>query len=83
MDFWKALRELHIEKDRLDHVIASLEALQKGGERLSASRRGRKGMSDEERREVSERMKRYWATRRRGSDSSDRPSKGVTASAAN
>lgn len=77
MDFWKALHELQVEKERLDHVIASLEALLKGAQRENPSRRGRKGMSEEERREVSERMKRYWATRR-GPDTMERSTKGIS-----
>lgn len=73
MDLYKAIRELVEEKKRIDKLIAGLEAAQEK-ERLpvqnarvrpaSSGRRGRKGMSAEERREVSERMARYWAARR-------------------
>jgi hypothetical protein len=70
MDLYKAIQELYAEKEKLERVIASLEELQ-----LSAGggipqvpkpgkRRGRKSMSPEERLEVSERMKKYWAGRR-------------------
>lgn len=69
-DFSQLLRDLHDEKARLDRVIATLEELatvrSANGEGGAAvrSRRGRKGMNDEERKEVSERMRKYWASRR-------------------
>ena len=66
MDLSKTIAELYEEKTRLDRVIASLEQL--GQETfpisIAVSRRGRKFMSPEERREVSERMRRYWAGRK-------------------
>ena len=72
MDFYHAIRELLEEKKRLDRLIAALEAIQNGEleeKAVSARhRRGRKAMSDDERREVSARMKRYWATRRNSSN---------------
>ena len=67
MDLYAILRELHIEKRRLDRIIRELENRQ---ERISPDptrppgRRGRKSMGAEERRKVSERMKNYWAKRR-------------------
>ncbi len=73
VDLYKAIRELHEEKRRLDEAIASLEDLieANGGagsvdleDFRRLKRRGRKTMSPEERREVSERMKKYWARRR-------------------
>jgi hypothetical protein len=64
MDYWKAVQELQVEKQRLDHAIASLEALVAGGEMPPVSRRGRKHMPEEERHLVSERMKAYWAERK-------------------
>ncbi len=71
MDLYKAIQELYAEKQRLEAAIASLEQLLKTkrkivGLRLEGlkSRRGRKSMSAEERREVSARMKKYWAQRR-------------------
>ena len=69
MDWYAAIRELHEEKKRLDRLIAALEAVENGGSPEGASgspRRGRKMMSAEERKQVSERMKRYWAARRNG-----------------
>ena len=64
MDVTKTLRELYEEKRRLDAAIRTLEAhLTKRPVRPPA-RRGRKSMSAEERRAVSERMRRYWENRR-------------------
>ena len=69
MNINKAIRELYEEKKRLDHVIASLEEKQRnGGLEIAAGRekrRGRKSMDIEARQQVSERMKRYWAARRK------------------
>ena len=69
MDWYVAIRELHEEKKRLDRLIAALEAIANGESPEATSslpRRGRKTMSAEERKQVSERMKRYWAGRRNG-----------------
>lgn len=66
MDLRKTIAELYEERNRLDRAIASLEQL--GDESIpmsiSVSRRGRKSMSPNERREVSERMRKYWAGRK-------------------
>jgi hypothetical protein len=65
MDVYKALRELHEEKSRLDSAIDALEARMKTiSTKGSRTRRGRRSMSAEERDEVSRRMSRYWASRR-------------------
>jgi hypothetical protein len=77
MDLNKAVRELREEKRRVEEAIASLEELIKasGGIRslnldgLAKKRRGRKSMPPDERRVVSERMKKYWAGRRAGAKS--------------
>ena len=75
MDLYKAIRELVEEKKRIDRIIASLEAMLASGRlgpqgkmaaKTPGKRRGRKSMSAEERRQVSERMARYWAQRRAG-----------------
>lgn len=75
MDIYQALRALHEEKKRLDHLIAVLEELQNAGNHIQSpalnKRRGRKSMSLEERRQVSERMKRYWAQRRERQQAQD------------
>jgi hypothetical protein len=64
MDLYGVIRALYAEKDKLDRTIAALEELPNPSAGGSARRRGRKSMSAEERREVSERMKKYWANRR-------------------
>ena len=61
MDVAAILQGLYSEKKRVESAIASLEAMQNG-----SRRRGRKFMSADERQQVSERMKRYWASRRKG-----------------
>ena len=71
MDLYKAIQELYAEKEKLERVIASLEEIQRAGAAAppaakTGKRRGRKSMESKERREVSERMKRYWAGRRGG-----------------
>jgi hypothetical protein len=68
MNINKAISELYAEKERLDRVIASLEEMQRndiaGNAALPEKKRGRKSMDNQARREVSERMKRYWNARR-------------------
>ncbi|MGA7835226.1 MAG: hypothetical protein WCA31_08465 [Acidimicrobiales bacterium] len=70
MDLYKALQDLYAEKEKLERAIASLEELRRMGGGLPDSlkatkRRGRKSMSAEERLEVSKRMQKYWAGRRK------------------
>lgn len=71
MDLYKAIQDLYAEKEKLERVIASLEELQRAAEAAPSSpgeggkRRGRKSMGSKERLEVSERMKKYWETRRK------------------
>lgn len=61
------IRKLSDERAKLDSVIESLEELRKAvnetGKKLG-KKRGRKFMDDEGRKEVSDRMKKYWAARR-------------------
>lgn len=72
MDLYKAIRELVEERKRVDRIIASLEAMLAKGRipgqpkdpPTGAKRRGRKSMGAEERKQVSERMSRYWAAKR-------------------
>jgi hypothetical protein len=63
MDLYKVIRDLCAEKERLDRTIAALEELSNTGVAHPPRRRGRKSMSNEEKREISERMKKYWADR--------------------
>ncbi len=70
MDLYKAIQDLYAEKEKLERVITSLEELQQAGGSVPAlsgtgKRRGRKSMDAKERQEVSERMKKYWASRRK------------------
>jgi hypothetical protein len=79
MDLYKVIQDLYAEKEKLERVIASLEELQKAAGAVpptpkAASRRGRKSMSSGERKEVSERMKKYWESRRRRKDEKARVS---------
>ena len=68
MDLHKTIRHLREERKRLDETIARLEAMQASGESAKPAappkRRGRKTMGIEERLDVSERMKRYWAAKK-------------------
>ena len=64
MDLDKLIRELHQELSRIDLVIESLEGMVRNGNLTVSSHRGRKSMAEAERRIVSRRMKKYWATRR-------------------
>ena len=73
MDLYKVIQDLYAEKEKLERVIASLEELQKTADAKApapktVSRRGRKSMDSGERKQVSERMKKYWASRRQGPD---------------
>jgi hypothetical protein len=68
VDLYRTIRTLHEERKRLEKLIESLESLQESENGLGgpkpAGRRGRKGMNADERRKVSERMKKYWENRR-------------------
>jgi hypothetical protein len=69
MDLLKVIQELYDERKRLDGAIAALESVLENKavlpEPKGSKRRGRKSMSHEERQKVSERMRKYWAARRR------------------
>jgi hypothetical protein len=67
MDVYRIIRELVLERDRLQRIIDSLEEMVPNGRsqaRPETKRRGRKSMDRAARDEVSERMKRYWAQRK-------------------
>jgi len=66
MDLRTTITELYKEKTRLDRVIASLEQLAEESTFIpyAVPRRGRKFMSPQERQQVSERMRNYWAGRK-------------------
>jgi hypothetical protein len=69
MDLLKTIQELYEERKRLDGAIAALESVVEAHadspNGAPPARRGRKSMSREERLKVSERMRKYWAARRR------------------
>jgi hypothetical protein len=62
MDLLEVIQKLRLEKERVERAIANFERLKQVD--APPGRRGRKSMGTEERREVSERMKRYWAAQR-------------------
>jgi len=66
MELYRIIRELLQERDRLQRIIESLEAVHPGKLQVhrNGKRRGRKSMDRAARDEVSERMKRYWERRR-------------------
>jgi hypothetical protein len=66
MDIDRLIEDLNAEIDKLKRVVGYLEELRgTSGASATPSRRGRKSMNAEERQEVSARMKKYWASRRR------------------
>jgi hypothetical protein len=71
MNLDKAIQYLYAQKEELERVIAALEELQRSGTPGAAvapsavKRRGRKSMGSVEREEVSKRMRKYWASRRK------------------
>ena len=62
MDIQALIRDLQQQKHRLDRTIAAMESLASSS---NGHRRGRKSMGEAERHQVSLRMKRYWANRRK------------------
>jgi hypothetical protein len=70
MDLYGALRELYEEKKRLDNTISALEASLVKKSAPAAKKRGRKAMSPEERLQVSERMRKYWESRKNAAEPS-------------
>ncbi len=67
MDVHEIIRQLYEERERVDHAIRSLEELlaKEASGDTARKRRGRKSMSQEERRQVSKRMRKYWEDRRK------------------
>ncbi|HWD99658.1 MAG TPA: hypothetical protein VG345_11490 [Bryobacteraceae bacterium] len=65
-DLYRIIRELVDERDKLDRIITSIEQMILSGDASEPilKRRGRKSMDPAARKQVSERMKRYWAQRR-------------------
>jgi hypothetical protein len=75
MNLTDLLLELYSRKAKCEEAIALVESLQQmTGRRVSSTTfngksRGRKSMGMDERRQVSDRMKAYWAKRNRGDSS--------------
>ncbi len=69
MDISGTLLALYAQKKRLENVIVELETL--AGKR--PNRHGRKSLGALERKDVSERMKRYWAGKRAANEHSEAP----------
>lgn len=69
MDLKSILLHLHAQKRRLDEVIKNLESLNDlNSSSLTVKpikRRGRKQMPEAERKIVAERMRKYWADRKK------------------
>jgi hypothetical protein len=66
MDVDKLIAELNAEVAKIKGTIACLEQLRGSSSApTNGSRRGRKSMGAQERQQVSARMKKYWANRRR------------------
>ena len=65
MDLRANIQSLKAQLERVDRSIAKLEGLRGKGDGTAPRRKGgRKSMGREERRQVAERMRRYWAQRR-------------------
>jgi hypothetical protein len=65
MDLNQVIQELLRERNRLDTLIKTLEkGLDPPPAKGARSTRGRKSMSADERAQVAERMRRYWAARK-------------------
>jgi hypothetical protein len=68
MDLSGTIRSLRAELARIDAAIAALQGVGSAtgaGATPPRSKRGRKSMAPEERQVVAERMRRYWAQRRK------------------
>jgi hypothetical protein len=83
MDLRKTIAELYEERVRLDRVIASLELLtiETPTAPVPFPRRGRKFMNPQERRKVSERMRKYWAGRKAEQKPDERQELGAVSAA--
>jgi|SRR5579862_2831754 len=81
MELSSIIQKLHKERAKLDVLIASLEQLEKTISEVRPilkKRRGRKFMDEAGRKEVSERMKKYWADRRRQKGTIPSSGEGIT-----
>jgi hypothetical protein len=68
MDYSSIVRQLEEERDRLNEAIAALEGASRparGRQRRGSGRRGRRRLSAEARRRISEAQKARWARQRK------------------
>ena len=65
MDLSATIKALIAEREKIDRAIQMLEGLEGTKSSEGKSRRGRKSMSVEERQQVGERIRRYWASKRK------------------
>jgi hypothetical protein len=66
IDIGKAIEELRRRKELVESAISQIEQLlHAGASEPPKPRQGRKSMGEEERKEVSVRMKAYWENRRK------------------
>lgn len=73
MDLVKTLSELHAERERLIKIITALEELHPPPALRAPTRRGRKSMDADAREAVSQRMKRYWASKKQRTEKENDP----------
>lgn len=64
MDLSEILRDCYRRKEALDRTIAAMEELARSVANRG-KRRGRHSMGSQERQQVAERMRTYWANRRK------------------
>ncbi len=75
MDLEGIINQLLEERERLNELIHTFELMQQRKSGRVKSKRGRKEMNDADRQEVSLRMRRYWANRKKAAEggSSEEP----------
>ena len=74
MNIHQAIKDLLAEKERLDRAIAHLEGMRSSAGTKRPPRTARPHTMDAQaRRQVSERMKRYWEARRKGKPDGENP----------
>lgn len=82
MDLEQVINELIKERNRLDSLIRALErGVEPRARGPARSTRGRKSMAPEERLQVAERMRQYWAARKHAA--TPHPSEGDSGSPGN
>jgi hypothetical protein len=62
MDLQEIVAQLKSERDKIDHAVQALEKINGGAQMIT--KRGRPPMNEASKKEVSRRMRSYWASRR-------------------